>query len=327
MKFARFCVCSLAAMLLAGCHGGGNMELLERDLRHQEEKLYYLEDQLDQCQAMLEASRRENESLKQEMSTGDKGAAEGVRPPSIELGPSSPRRNRLRRGPPMPPIEPPKIELPSSDSPGVDISGPSLGQAAVESEPADQKPVKLVLNKQLTGGRDQDGRGGDESLMVVVEPRNAADELVSSAGELSVAVLDPAKTGAAARVARWDFSSAEAAAHFKKTLLGRGYHFELPWPSNPPTSRTLQLFVRLVTADGGKLSTQATIEVDPPGQQANRWTRAPHASHERAQSQRSLSARATRDRTTAPAAQKTGEPLRPLPAQQRTGRPTWKPYR
>jgi hypothetical protein len=87
--------------------------------------------------------------------------------------------------------------------------------------------------------------------------------LVRSKGDVSIVVLDPANNGAEARVARWDFKSKEAAAHFDKGA-NRGYYFDLTWSGKPPIHPTLQVFVRLVTAEGARLVADETIEIVPP---------------------------------------------------------------
>jgi hypothetical protein len=117
----------------------------------------------------------------------------------------------------------------------------------------------------LTGGHNVDGHAGDEGVMVVVEPLNAAGDLIEVPGEISIVVLDPAIEGEAARVARWDFNSKEAAGYLKRTPMGDGLHFDLRWPHSPPVHRVLNLHVRYTTADGRRLQAEKQIEVDPPG--------------------------------------------------------------
>ncbi len=125
-------------------------------------------------------------------------------------------------------------------------------------------PTQLVINKRLTGGLDRDGHNGDEGILVVVEPRDAAGNLVRWPGKLSVVLMDPSLEGEAARVARWDFASNEVSDHFMNTVFGRGLQFELPWPGNAPSGKDLQLFVRFTTDDGQKLTTDVPISIKPP---------------------------------------------------------------
>lgn len=278
----------LAVVGLVGCqHGGGN-ELVERELRLQEDRIYELQDYIKEYQAKLESCRREIEALRRELGTDDDAA----RPPA-PLAPttSAPSRPRLRLREDREPetsVEPPLIE------PGIEIESgiqfepetPPGGQIRIEPgiesetlpeddlllEPPGEPqsggnsshPVEsLVLNPLLTGGLDTDGHAGDEGVLVVVEPRDARGEPVKAGGEVSLMVVDPEKTGPEARIARWDFDSDEALALWRKSLLGNGMHFELAWPGNPPESDRLHLYVRLITPDGRKLITDKEINVDP----------------------------------------------------------------
>ena len=63
--------------------------------------------------------------------------------------------------------------------------------------PADNSPVaQITLHPALTGGIGVGSRSGDEGLLVVVEPRDFSGKIVNAPGEISVALLDPALSGA-----------------------------------------------------------------------------------------------------------------------------------
>jgi hypothetical protein len=64
---------ALASLAAAGCGHHKNLTLLERDLRWQEDEIYHLECLLDESDAAREATIRENEALKKELATGDRG--------------------------------------------------------------------------------------------------------------------------------------------------------------------------------------------------------------------------------------------------------------
>src|SRR5262245_751030 len=94
-------VAALLCCAAPGCNSDSNSELLERELRCQERRIYQLEDELDDMGYALEASRRENQALKTEMAGGDKGAgstpssaapqieAPSIEPPKLEFIPKS----------------------------------------------------------------------------------------------------------------------------------------------------------------------------------------------------------------------------------------------
>ena len=75
-------IVAICCAVAPGCKSNGNSELLERELRCQEDRIYKLEDELDEMCYALESSRRENESLKKELSGGDKGAGGRFAPSS-----------------------------------------------------------------------------------------------------------------------------------------------------------------------------------------------------------------------------------------------------
>lgn len=55
--------CLLALCLLAGCHGGPQTDIIERELRWQEDQIYALEDYVMEYQAKVRRLREENEML------------------------------------------------------------------------------------------------------------------------------------------------------------------------------------------------------------------------------------------------------------------------
>lgn len=161
--------------------------------------------------------------------------------------------------------EPEPAELPLESSPGPTLEeprmliSPTATRAAAPLQSA--SIVEIALNSRLTGGHDRDGLPGDDGVMVVIEPRNKARQVVELPAAISIVVLDPAQEGPQARIARWDFTAEEAAKHFKKTALGEGFHFALPWSSAPPRNSELMLFARITLSDGQEYITDKAIRV------------------------------------------------------------------
>jgi hypothetical protein len=311
----------------AGCAQNSATVLLERDLRHQEDKIYKLECILEQCHAEHEATLRENEALKKELATGDRG-------PGYDTPTTTPSRpapvDRTPRTTPqveVPKLEVPTIELPESTPPAG--ATPSTDSGALR----EGTPTQLVINQRLTGGLDRDGRGGDEGLMVVVEPRDAGGHLVRAKGAVAMALLDPAESGESSRVARWDFSAQDVQHHYVGSVLGRGLQFQLPWPGEPPKNSELRLYVRFITEDGQKLNAELPIDVRPPASKG--WAPNHNAS-------RPGSRLKSAPRYEAPRAQRTDNGYSTEPRAEldrgaddvergqraaQPQRPTWKPYR
>ncbi len=115
--------------------------------------------------------------------------------------------------------------------PGEEFTPPAAGAgASVQPEPRDRRIERIVLNKQMTGGASQ-LEGGGNGIVVVFEPRNARGEMVAEPGDVSIALVDPERSGPQARLARWDFAAKDAFDQFHRSgTSGRGYELELPWP-------------------------------------------------------------------------------------------------
>jgi len=251
-----------AGLFVLGCRADNSTVLLERDLRLQEDRIYQLQACLEDSQAARESTIRENEALKHELDEASASGFSGAGPetdlraPRIDLPEADEPSYRDR-----PDLAPPTIDLPApSDPPAVEMA-PGDEQAIIVESP----PTQLVINSRLTGGLDRDGRGGDEGILVVFEPRDAAGHLVRWPGKVSVVLMDPALEGEAARIARWNFAADEVPAHILSTVFGRGLQFELLWPGEPPRHDELVLFVRFTTDEGRKLTSDTKITIRPPG--------------------------------------------------------------
>lgn len=284
------CAAAACLALLCGCRSNVNRELLERELLAQENQIYQLQDQVDEYESRLDSCQRENDALLGELgrarTSGKRPAVRAtdeLSPPVVEPGTGE----AVLPYDGLPLISPPDPKVPEGDHMAKDATAAGkkgrpgaarLHKASDRHGPIDQLVEQITLNRKLTGGHNVDGHPGDDGVMVVVEPLNAAGDLVEVPGEISIVVLDPAVEGEAARVARWDFNAQEAAGHLKRTPMGDGLHFDLRWPHSPPVHRVLNLYVRYTTADGRRLQVEKQIEVDPPGggdKPKDRWTQTP----------------------------------------------------
>jgi len=147
-------------------------------------------------------------------------------------------------------------EIPERESDNVKLS------AYEAADPQDNAITGITLSRLLTAPLNSDGVPGDDGIMVVVEPRNKAGELVAPAGTLSVVVIDrAAATEAEARIGRWDFSREETARLYRRTTLGDGIQLKLFWQDRQPGHSPLELHARLTTQDGRNLEVSRAIEV------------------------------------------------------------------
>jgi hypothetical protein len=107
----------------------------------------------------------------------------------------------------------------------------------------------LVINREKTVCYDSDGDGSPEGITLVVEPRDADERLVTTAGDIYVAAFEPTAT-------------AEAQQHFRRTSRARGLHFILPWPTTAPATTPIRIAVQLTQFDGSAIETEALAKLD-----------------------------------------------------------------
>lgn len=136
---------------------------------------------------------------------------------------------------------------------------------------SDRVAERLEVTQLFEGG----GEGQSlQSLLAVVEALDARGEPVDLNGEVSLMVMTTDAT-APTRIKRWNFTTEETAEAWQSTDLGDGLHLELPMEKSQLPKESLELWVRLVTADGRKLLTQlpfdpnqlsdlASIDADEP---------------------------------------------------------------
>ncbi len=271
-------------LMLLGCLGAAgcrttdpNVPMLEAELRWLEDQYYVLEGQYNQkCQA-LDSCRLAH------MAVGQPGQRRDGEPipagqPQRDQGDSS-RRNRTddngggRDDEPLPP-RPPEVQgLPEDAFNFAPEPTPAGVTPSSFHHAMDVHVTHIVLNRQLTGGFDRDGRAGDDGVLVVIEPRNHAGQFVPMTGEVTVGLIDPrAETDDERIVAHWRLSAPQAASKMRRSLLGRGVHLELAWPVEPPRHSDLKLEVVYTSVDGRKLRAQREVTIDLPRALSARWT-------------------------------------------------------
>jgi hypothetical protein len=142
-------------------------------------------------------------------------------------------------------------------------TGPTAPDAAEPTlPPVVEEPrlpaVRLDIRRMFAQPADDDG--GSASLLVVVECLNAKDEPVEADGIASIMVMGSDETGALKRIDRWDFTAEETAAAWQTSRLGDGLHLQLPLGETALPEAPLELWARLVSADGTKLLTRLPFE-------------------------------------------------------------------
>lgn len=146
---------------------------------------------------------------------------------------------------------------PEEAAPELAESAPVLAAPQVNAErlSADHLQIRRVFAE-----RPEADPAAISSLLIVVEALNATDEPVGAEGEASLMIMAREEGGAMRRVERWDFTPEETASAWQSSQLGDGLHLELPLGKSEFAEGDLELWARVVTADGRKLLTQIPFE-------------------------------------------------------------------
>jgi len=313
MRIRQVFIPSLLGLALTGCRGDPEVAYLRRDNLKKEQEIERLRNHIEDMEDAMNSGRPAQPRILRGVLPGEMppepGTAEGRRsaPAVTRPGPSYVPRARTDSEPDIPvpgsldispglevkPGEvPERMRVPNGSGPARQIPPPGVPSSGGSSQwvqPDGQPPLgalpgpdngsvaQITLHPALTGGIGASSRTGDEGLLVVVEPRDFAGNIVNAPGDISVALLDPALSGEHARLARWDFAAGETKGMIHVGSQ-QGIHLRLPWASTPAHDR-LKVFVRYTTRDGRKLQAERLVGValdgPPPALRETRPENAP----------------------------------------------------
>jgi hypothetical protein len=264
-----------ACLLQIGCRQNpyidASIELMNAERRGLEDRLYDLEYEHETTIKELEAMRRENSQLRGRL--GPSGAEPPPPRGSGSAASPSDREDAIDDTDLIPPeiFVPPAMNgpqrAPQNASPPADPSA-KIG-------PRDKEITHVALARRSLSGVDFDARPGDDGLSIVVEPRNAADEIVAAPGPITVVVLDYAYQGqqsSKAQVARWDLAQSDVERFLEESPPDEGIQLHLFWPEHAPEHERLRVHVRYHTADGRRLESQEDVRVQLAPRLTQRWT-------------------------------------------------------
>jgi len=279
----------LSLSLLSGCRGASPQQqkyiaMLDAEKRSLEDIIYRQEAEYEMAIKQLKKCRTERDANK--IDSGDNGMP-AVEIPAVEI-PAVEIPGVDIPGVDIPGVDIPGVDIPGVESPGgtgipnvqpnpipnfnpapnnpapnnpapvnplSNDPAPNLGPlpAPVGPQtniPVDSKVSHIVINRLQTRGIETDRLSGDDGLRVVVEPRNQDEVYLPQFGRMTVVVLDPQKSGAEARIARWDFDAASVRKSLMDSRTDKGIQLEMKWPNTPPSHSHLRLYVRLETETG-----------------------------------------------------------------------------
>jgi hypothetical protein len=283
----------------AGCRTPAlNRELVEREHRQLEDRIYDLEDEnedlqrrLDWCLKEAERRQRDDEGDRLRPHRSDdvpefEGPPE-ISPPDPDVPEGQLRREKRSRRPAADGFDADDDRSPDDldgdadlddaiddemgrhDDSGEEELLPDGAEPGADSSDASDEAAALEGSETVESlsldarpsGDPEASRPAARGLSVLIGPRNADGRLVNAAAEVAVVVLDPSRPFQESRIARWDFTPEATANFFRQTPRGRGFHFDLEWPGTAPEASTLAVYVRYVTADGRKLVAQESLRL------------------------------------------------------------------
>lgn len=228
-RVAAMIAASAVLSMACGCKTDISQQLLERELRMQEDQIYLLQDELQDKCSRLDRIASENTSLKKQLGIVDPdaslprnislppGVAAPARPPQM-----APPALTLPEPVGVPPVgsgsapsanDGPRFSPPASATPPASMAPPALdGVPPLPAIPGDRGAADpsvrrlsheeslavegqishIVVNPSKTECFDGNGDGASDGLAIVFEPRDADERLVTAAGDVTIKAFDPA---------------------------------------------------------------------------------------------------------------------------------------
>ena len=121
-------------------------------------------------------------------------------------------------------------------------------------------PLKEIVLGSGTGGVDEDGKPGDESLMLVIVPRDDDGTAVKVPGQAVVAAYEISPQGLKTQIGQWNVTPDQLRRAWKSGLLSSGYFVPLQWDKLPGTDR-LRLVARFTSNDGQTFEADKDVTV------------------------------------------------------------------
>ncbi|HJZ57460.1 MAG TPA: hypothetical protein VKE74_21000, partial [Gemmataceae bacterium] len=123
-------------------------------------------------------------------------------------------------------------------------------------------PIREIALGRGTGGVDDDGLPGDESLMVVIVPRDEDKSEVKVTARAQIVAWEITQQGLKNPIGSWDIPPEKLRPTWRNGLMSTGYFVALPWQTFPTTDR-VRVAVRLITAEGQVFEADRDISVRP----------------------------------------------------------------
>ena len=121
-------------------------------------------------------------------------------------------------------------------------------------------PLKEIALGSGTGGVDDDGKPGDESLVVAIVPRDDDGTAVKVPGQAVIAVYEISPQGLKTQIGQWNVTPDQLRRAWKSGLLSSGYFVPLQWDKLPGTDK-LRIVARFTSNDGQSFEADKDVTV------------------------------------------------------------------
>lgn len=194
--------------------------------------------------------------------------APGLTPPLLQPAPSNPvpgnvnDRDRDRADASS------RIVIPEYDQ----FVRPASALVSQPSNTTDQRIVEIAFHPSLCRSINLDDNPQDDGVYVVLQPRNAMGQFAEAAGDVTVIAVDPTKPKERERIARWTYTADDFAKTLHASGASQGYHLPLRWQADVPQGDHVQIFVRVVLADGKTLVSERKVMLHHRDSMQSVWT-------------------------------------------------------
>lgn len=149
------------------------------------------------------------------------------------------------------------------------------GPNGIIEKPSEPYPVRSLVIGRLTSGRPSEECGGDDGLIVFVEPRDCDNQAIKAPGMLAIDLIEKPNEGIKRPIWRWVLTPDQLRCAWQNGLFTTGYRLSLPFKVWP-TTNTLRVVARFKMINGRVFEADRDITIRlPPQHRRPRWTPGP----------------------------------------------------
>src|SRR5262245_54204286 len=111
------------------------------------------------------------------------------------------------------------------------------GPDGIIHKPSEPYPMRSLALGRGTGGRGDEACGGDDGLIVIVEPRDCDDHVIKAPGEMVVDVIETPREGPSRHLKRYAIPPDQLRCTWQSGLFSTGYRLSLGFDRWPTTDR------------------------------------------------------------------------------------------